>query len=120
MIVAALASAAIAFTPAPTTLQGDLDAAAAYWQATPAGCSTEAVSLERMPGRVLGRATIPIPGQSTPCVMSIRPGLTPHLQCMTVVHEFGHWLGYEHSKNRRNPMFPVIDRGALVPQCGRR
>jgi len=119
VIVAALASAAIAFTPAPATLQGDLDAAAAYWQqATPVGCSTETASLAILPSRVLGEATIPDPSQSGPCEMSIRRGLTPHLRCMTVVHEFGHWLGYEHSKNRRSPMFPIIDRGAVVPQCG--
>jgi hypothetical protein len=41
ILAAALASAAVALAgpaPAPATLQGGLDAAAAYWQAAPALC----------------------------------------------------------------------------------
>ncbi|MET0557525.1 MAG: matrixin family metalloprotease [Solirubrobacterales bacterium] len=122
MIVAvAIASAAVSLaSPAPTGLPGDLDAAAAYWhQTAPARCSTEAVGYGQLPTPVLGQATVPSAVESGPCEMTIEPGLSNRLQCMTVVHEYGHWLGLEHSKNRLNPMYPVIDRGANVPQCGR-
>jgi hypothetical protein len=117
---AAIASAALSLTaPAPATLQGDLDAAAAYWhQNAPARCSTEAVAYAKLPGLMLGEATVPDPAESGPCEMTIELGLSGRLRCMTVVHEYGHWLGLEHSKNRLSPMYPVIDRGAMVPQCG--
>jgi predicted Zn-dependent protease len=119
IVAAALASAAVAMTgPATATLEGDLDAAAAYWQqSSPAGCSTEAVTYAPLSSRILGEATIPDTAQSGPCVMTIRSGLSPELRCMAVVHEYGHWLGFEHSKNRHSPMFAVVDRGARVPEC---
>ena len=122
MIAAAvIASAAISLTaPAPATLDGDLDAAAAFWhQNAPERCSTEAVAYGKLPNLTLGQATVPNPAESGPCEMTIYPGLSKRLRCMTVVHEYGHWLGLEHSKNRLNPMYPVIDRGAIVPECGR-
>jgi hypothetical protein len=117
---AAIASAALSLAaPAPVTLGADLDAAATYWQSTPALCSTEAVGYGELPGRELGRATFADPAAIGPCEMTIELGLSKRLRCMTVVHEYGHWLGLEHSKNRRSPMYPVIDRGANVPECGR-
>lgn len=122
MIVAAvLASAAVSIGgPAPATLHGDFEAAAAYWQQnTPARCSTETVTLAKLPGLVLGEATIPDPAQSGPCEMTIERDLSRYLRCMTVVHEFGHWLGFHHSKSERSPMYPIIDSGAVVPECGR-
>jgi hypothetical protein len=121
ILAAALATVAVSLAgPAPATLNGDLEAAAAYWhQNTPVRCSTEAVSYTELPHRVLGEATIPDPAQSGPCVMDIEPGLSRRLRCLTVVHEFGHWLGFHHSKNRRSPMFPIIGQGAIVPQCER-
>jgi hypothetical protein len=121
IVAAAIASAAVSLAaPAPATLSGDLDAAAAYWhQSVPARCSTEAVGYGELPGLVLGQATIPDPAASGPCEMTIELGLSKRLRCMTVVHEYGHWLGLEHSKNRLSPMFPVIDKGAIVPECGR-
>ncbi|HEX5712999.1 MAG TPA: matrixin family metalloprotease [Solirubrobacterales bacterium] len=120
MIVAAIGAAVSLAAPAPATLPGDLDAAAAYWhQNAPARCSTKAVGYGRLPGPLLGQATIPDPVESGPCEMTIELGLSNRLRCMTVVHEYGHWLGLEHSENRRSPMFPVIDRGAIVSECGR-
>jgi hypothetical protein len=121
MIATALASAALALAgPAPATLQGDLDAAAAHWQqSAPAGCSTMALSYAQLPNRILGEATVADTGQSQPCVMTIRPGLTRRLRCMTVVHEYGHWLGLHHSRSDLSPMFPVVDRGPVVPECER-
>lgn len=124
MIATALASAAIGLSslagPAPATLQGDLDAAAAHWQqSAPVGCTTQALSYAQLPGRVFGEATIPDVAQSGPCEMSVRPGLSRRLRCMTVVHEYGHWLGLHHSKDTRSPMFPVVDRGPVVPECER-
>jgi Matrixin len=121
IIAAAIASAAVSLAaPAPATLPGDLDAAAAYWhQSVPARCSTETVGYAKLPNRELGEATVPAPTTSEPCAMTIEPGLSKRLRCMTVVHEYGHWLGLEHSKNRLSPMYPVIDDGAIVPECGR-
>ena len=118
IVAAAIASAAVSLA-APTTLPGDLVAATAYWhQNVPARCSTEAVGYGKLPNRVLGQATIPDPVESGPCEMTIELGLSKRLRCMTVVHEYGHWLGLEHSKNRFSPMYPVIDQGAIVPECG--
>jgi Matrixin len=119
IVAAALASAAVSIAaPAPATLHGDLAAAAAYWQqSTPARCSTEVATYAKLPGLVLGEATIPDPARSGPCEMTIERGLSNRLRCLTVVHEYGHWLGFHHSKNDRSPMFPIIDRGAVIPEC---
>lgn len=117
---AAIASAALSLAaPTPASLPGAVEAAAAYWhQSAPARCSTETVRYGKLPNRMLGQATIPDPVESGPCEMIIEPGLSKRLRCMTVVHEYGHWLGLEHSKNRLSPMYPVIDQGAIVPECG--
>lgn len=120
MIAAAvIASAAISLSaPAPATLHGDLDAAAAYWhQSTPASCSTEAVTYGKLPGLVLGQTMIPDPAETGPCEMTIERGLSKRLRCLTVVHEFGHWLGLHHAKSRLSPMYPIIGKGAIVPEC---
>lgn len=120
IIATALASAAVAFAgpaAAPATLQGDFDAAAAYWQAAPVGCSTESVTSGRMPARVLGEATIPDPVESGPCEMKISRGMSPRMRCLVVVHEYGHWLGHHHSRDRQDPMFPVVGPRMVVPQC---
>ena len=116
---AAIASAAISFAgPTPVTLQGDLDAAASYWQqGASAGCSTESVSYSKLPGLILGEATIPDPVEPGPCAMTIERGLSLRLRCLTVVHEYGHWLGLPHSKRKHSPMYPVIGAGAEVPEC---
>jgi hypothetical protein len=117
---AAIASAAISLAaPAPATLDGDLDAAAAYWhQNAPARCSTETATYAKLPGLVLGQTTIPDPAaESGPCEMIIERGLSNRLRCLTVVHEYGHWLGLHHSKDRLSPMYPIIGDGAIVPEC---
>jgi hypothetical protein len=118
IVAAAIATAAVSLA-APATLPGDLDAATAYWhQKVPTRCSTEAVGYGKLPNRVLGQATIPDPVESGACEMTIELGLSKRLRCMTVVHEYGHWLGLEHSKSRFSPMYPLIDKGAGVPECG--
>jgi hypothetical protein len=122
ILATALASAAIAFAgpaPAPATMQGDLAAAATYWQQPVAAhCSSESISSAAMPGRVLGEATVPdLEEQSEPCMMKINSGMTHRLRCLVVVHEYGHWLGLDHSTNRKNPMFPIIEPTLVVPEC---
>ena len=119
IFAAALASTVIALSgPAPATLQGDLGAAATYWQqAVPARCSTGSVSSTRLPHHVLGEATIPDPVQSGPCEMKINRGMTRRMRCLVVVHEYGHWLGLHHSADRHNAMFPVIGPSMRVPEC---
>lgn len=121
ILAAALASAAVALAgpaPAPATLQGDLDAAAAYWQAAPTHCSTESVTLVRSRGRVLGEGTVPDPTQSGPCVMEVSTGMSRRLRCLVVVHEYGHWLGLNHSPDTHNVMFPVVKpENLVVPEC---
>lgn len=116
---AAIASAALSLAaPAPATLNGDLDAAAAYWQQNvPASCSTESAAYGKLPGLVLGETMIPDPAETGPCEMTIERGLPNRLRCLTVVHEYGHWLGLHHSKSRLSPMYPIIDKGAIVPEC---
>ena len=120
IIATALASAAVVLTgpaAAPATVQGDLAAAAAYWQATPARCSPVSVFVGRTPPHVLGEATLPDAVESGPCEMKISRGLSPRMRCLVVVHEYGHWLGYRHSRDRHDPMFPLMDERTIVPQC---
>lgn len=122
ILASVLASAAVALAgpaAAPATLQGDLDAAAAYWAAAPARCSTQSVSVGRMPRQVLGEATLSDPVASGPCVMKISRGMTKRMRCLVVVHEYGHWLGHHHSGDRDDPMFPRIDPLMVVPGCER-
>ncbi len=122
ILAATLASAAVALAgpaAAPATLQDDLDAAVAYWQAAPAHCSTESVSSVRLSRHRLGEASVPNLLQRTPCVMRISRGMAPRLRCLVVVHEYGHWLGLGHSPDRHDPMFPVMDPRMVLPECER-
>lgn len=120
ILATALASAALAFGGAgvaPATVQGDFDAAGAYWASTPDRCSTQSVATVKMPRGLLGEATIPDPAVSGPCEMKINRGMSKRMRCLVVVHEYGHWLGHHHTSDRTDPMFPVVNPRMVVPQC---
>jgi len=86
------------FTPA---LEADYAFAAAWWGATPTGCSS--VTREMVPWAQIeanGQATQPSPWAApAPCVFVIAEDLAPPcLERETVLHEYGHLLGYSHNE----------------------
>lgn len=39
------------------------------------------------------------------------------LRCRIAVHEYGHWLGLNHSKDITNPMYPTVTFTPIIPGC---
>jgi len=95
--------------------------AQAYWGVeVPPLCETIEVAFDvpLSPGTA-GEATQPrFPG--THCWMLIaRPLHGVYYQCLTVVHEFGHWMGLGHSADTSSPMAAVLNPTIYVRGCAK-
>lgn len=109
LAVAAPASAA-PFTP---ELDRAYNVATEFWHKTPTNCTSldrEIVPDEAMPDEAEGWATIAT--EPTPCVLYIRRTLAEprwfERACAVMLHEVGHLLGYEHSADPANVMYPEV------------
>lgn len=120
-LYALLAARADAAYPPPPEGYGAAEVAIAreYWGTDPALCATQEITFDAAPTDnpgAWGEATIATePG---PCIMRIAPALGVLNQCLTVVHEFGHWLGLQHSAYRASIMYPgIISGNQNIPAC---
>jgi len=101
----------------------ELRIAAAYWGVpTPPLCGSTAVQFDvPLPPEVAGEATIPAQA-GTACWMKIAPARTIgtlYEHCLTVVHEYGHWLGLSHSGDVSSPMAAELNPTIHVRGCAR-
>lgn len=76
---------------------GDLRVAEHYWGTTsPPNCASETIHFGESPPEAAPRESAANIAErpGTACVMWIGPYTNSYEQCLVVVHEFGHWMGY--------------------------
>jgi hypothetical protein len=102
----------------PGQLGRALVAAESYWGVIyPPLCETAEIILA-FPATpdTAGEATLAqAPGED--CSMDIRPNLVEPQLCPAVVHEYGHWLGFEHTQNPADVMYEDGPWWAAIPEC---
>lgn len=107
------------FTP---ELNRAYNVAVRFWHQAPSNCTSldrEIVADAAMPEESEGWATIA--SEPTPCVLFIRRTLAAprwfERACAVLIHEVGHLLGFQHSEDPANVMYPEVV--AIPAACAR-
>lgn len=111
---------------APTPPEGwgaaELRIAEEYWGGPPPLCEATVVEWDiTLPNGYAGLGTMP--SKPTPlCSMEVAPaafvgGL--YYQCVLVIHEYGHWMGEDHSTDASSPMAARLNPSIHIPACER-